>query len=667
MGDIPEVTQEQNELAALVPEGPVKELGAVKNWAEDQKVRERVEKELIPLVKNIRDRRKPLTDWWAKLFRVWSLEHEEQGYSGRSNIYVPAGKKALETLVSQLVAGTFPGDDNFGVDPENPNFATMAEDVKAMLKHDIDKVSKVRVGIDRYYRQLVTTGNSPVKIYYDKRYVTGKSRKNKNPLYGSYAMPEETEFCVYDGPVFDTVDCSNVYLWPEDINDPSNCDIVFEDLTVSMARLRHQARKGIYVMSEVEKLENETRSDQKSANTENRLSGQGITSPHNVKNSDGWGLADITEVWLDFDPEAVSKGEEENPIPCLVTISTMGGAVLRVRTNPFWHKRHPYLWGRMGITVGRVYGTGFAESIRELNVLLNDQTNQAMDCGTYALNPIVLTDPNQIQGALGDLEPGVQWLVNDINRAVKFERPPTDLIQAGSVMTAQTQAWINDFSGAPPVLQGGSAPGRAFRTATGVGTAQQNAVVPLNEIIKLSEKEVFEPMLFMFFSLRQQFAEDSVMVQLTGRSMKRVDPRMLHGNYLFSWTATDQTSNKQMKGAQITQLLQVLMPPPMQMMLQANGLKFNPAPLVKKLYTEVMGFRDVDNVLVPLQPGEMVPQGKGVEGPAAPGSTTAMNGSIEELNGNGEFAANRIGANDISSVLGAMFGGANNGEMPPEA
>ena len=639
----------------------------VKNWAENSTVRERIRREIAPLVKSIRDEKQALNMKWNRLLKIGNLEHEEQRYTGRSNIYIPAGKKVAETVVSQLVSATFPGDDNFGVEAlryDVPEIMQQAVDTKDALKHVIDSVAKVRVGAERFYRQLVYLGNSPVKIFYDRREV-GKLKKRKKNLDDGLGEEKRNSYnTIYDGPVFQVVPAQNFYAYPSDANDLSECQVVFEDLTVSLSRLREQARAGVYVESEVEELGKEgTRNSERNTGTENAIRGVDIGDPQDINtgNREGWGLCELTEVWLDFDPTADVKHEEDNSIPFLITIAG-DGKILRAIENPFEHKRPPYLLGRMGITAGRLWGTGFIEAIRELNILLNDQTNQAMDCATYALNPIVLTNPNLIQGKLTEIEPGVQWLVNDVNGAVKFDRPPTDLIQWGSVLTGQTMSWMNDYGGAPPVLQGGSSPGRAFRTATGIGTAQQNARVPLQEVVRLCEAEVWEPMLFMFWSLMQQFSRDDYFVKVSG-TLRRVDRKALKGDWVFAWLASTQTSNQAIKGTQLTQLMQVLSTPQVQQALMQNGKRFNPEPLIRRLYQEVNGFRDVDNVIVPIQPPPQqalppgAPQPPG--GPLQMAQDPAMN-LPEGLADNDEFLGMREGADEMA----AYMGGSNNAPMP---
>lgn len=625
--------------------------GRLKNYALDEKVRRRIQKEIIPLLQAIRDRRRALSQLWTQLLRVWTLQHDEPTYVGKSNIYVPAGKKATETITSQLVSQTFPTNDNFtvkdggGKDPVDP---TPCQEV---LSHQIENDACVRAKAEPFYRTEVITGNSPVKIVWRKKVVKSIRRK------GQLGIPESDDTVLYDAPVFQLVDPQNLYFWPENVDDTDECEIVFEDLSVSYSRLRQRAREKIYSMTAVKKLKPNRDLTEKRQADQAKLEAQGISSPQDLMGDHGaFGLVDITEIWLDFDPLAESRDEETNPVPFLITVS--GSEILRAIENPIWHKRTPYLLGRMGVLQGRVYGTGLIEGIRELNILLNAQTNQGMDCATLAMNPIMLVNDDLVLGDIGDLEPALQILVSDVNLAVKTITTSTEPINVSSVLTAQTAAWLQDYAMTPPVLSGGSAPGRAFKTATGVGTAQTNAQVPLREIVRSNEKPVWERMLFYFYMLNEQFAEDDYLIYYgAGRQLKKFSRRAVTGNWIFKWDAASQSDNKQLVGSNIVNLMGVLATPGMQQLFQANGLKFNPAVLVKLLVKEVYGFRNVDKIIVDAAMGSAFPQKPGmpppnVGGNGQPAPQVDPSQLPPGLADNDAFAQMRQSADQLSAHLG---------------
>jgi hypothetical protein len=148
------------------------------NWAKYPHVRKRIETEIVPLVNAIRNGRMALTEEWFSLWRVLNMEHEEDvGYVGDSRLYMPAGRKVIETLAPQLVGATFPGEDYFGVDAVDPSMVQDANSVKQVLRHRIENTANVRVWAEKFYRQLLVIGNSPVKVYYRRKMVNELRRR----------------------------------------------------------------------------------------------------------------------------------------------------------------------------------------------------------------------------------------------------------------------------------------------------------------------------------------------------------------------------------------------------------------------------------------------------------------------------------------------------------
>ena len=102
-------------------------------------------------------------------------------------------------------------------------------------------------------------------------------------------------------------------------------------------------------------------------------------------------------------------------------------------------------------------------------------------------------------------------------------------------------------------------------------------------------------------------------------------------------------------------------------MFQANGLMLNPAPLVRRLYQEVYGFRDVDDVIVQqaLAAGGTpvkTPNAGELQSPEEV-ATETLNGPTEDLGDNAEFGGMRTDANDIAGLLGSLAGGINGGSQ----
>lgn len=635
-----------------------------KNWASDEKVRERVRKHIMPLCKHVQSRRMALTTYWQSLFRIWGLEHEEQAYQGSSNLYIPAGRRIIDTLVANAVAMTFPSDDAFAVEAiDEGDHDQESLEIKAMLQSGLEK-AQLRANADAFYRLFFICGNAVYKTrWHERKYKVMKKARTKSTTPGSsieqdllsYKPDTVTAFC---GPMADIVHPGNFFAWPENVLDLREAYVVFETFTRALSDLKREATERQYPKMEMEKLSGDQRDDNKIIVDSMNLVGQGMSTVNSDGDRAGVPLIDLTEVWVDFDPENDPDSDTHAPVPFLITF-TAGGSVLRVVENIRAAKTHPYKLARLGKIQGRLWGSGVAEAIQPLQQLLNDQTNQAMDCARYSLNPYALFNPDLVHGKLPALEPGIAIPVVNIGEAIKWDRPPVEMIQASAGLISQTTSWMQDYGMSPPVLMGGAAPGRAQRSATGVSASQTNAMRPLTEIVRSVEEEVWEPVLQDFYALYQQFGTDEVTVKF-GKNIKRLTPAELVGDYTFRWLASQQATNQQVKSQQITQLLSIIGNPGLSQALGANGVKANPVPLLKRLIREGFGFRDADEIIVPLQPGEQPPgppngQGGGQQQPPVPGTEGSLAGNDQTgADTSGPFGGVRVEANTLAAIGGMM-------------
>lgn len=636
--------------------------GKLTNYAGSERVRERFKKEVLPLMLDTRSNRSKLNLAWSRYHKAWTKEHEFQAYLGRSNIYLPTTKRGVETLVSQAVAATFPGDEFFVAEPERSEFSSMTADVQALEQNRVE-TAKVRMHAEAHYRQLYMKGNAPARIHWKEKVFSTETRKKKvateEELYGSM---EKQDAYAYTGPCFTPIPAEDFYAWPPTVNTLEEADGVFEDYITTKRKLKMRAEAGFFRKEEVEAIVAGSANTEKDAADAARLSSQGITPPQSDPKSE---YVHCSHVFLDFDPDAESEDVSKNLRPFHFTV-THDGRVLRAveaqNTSP--GSCHPYVLGRIGQITGLLWGAGNVEDIYPLQLLLNDQVNQSMDIASWVLNPGLVSNPNVLMTAITEFEPGFQVLATDVNNALKEFRPPVEMIQSSSVLMTQTMSWLQEMLGSNPVLSGGSTPGRAFRSATGVGVANQNAQLPIQQTVRLQETDVWQPMLKGFWALDKAFAKDEVLIRAGGPNLppaRSVDPKSLFGEYRFRWSASTQMMNVQVRGQQIMQALQVLSNPQTAGMLAQMGIRINLAPLINRLLRDVFGFRDAEQILVQgpppmppgMAPGQPQPGQPGQEQPAGePGANPLAGANMEDPSGG--FGAVRMEANQLAGAFGSL-------------
>lgn len=601
-----------------------------RNWALDAKVKRYIDENVFPLLDHCRNQMIQQKEEWKAIRRMNTLSHDEgQRYLGRSNAYIPAYARARKTLVSALSQGLFPSDEFLDVtEKEKPTDALNdnAKATKTYLQWEFEKNARVRSRIKPFLGELVDFGISVAKFWYEKPAAgmkQGRAKKGPADLgaltYDEYKCVKERE-----GLRFSTRSVFDWYCFPINIDDLDEATLVFEDIDVSRGYILERKRLKEWENIE-EALNAQIVSDHDNTKQEQNL--EQINNPATTQTLGNSVFGDIrtfTEIWCNIVlPDAAYMEDEEAGTPLPVKIVMTGDIILQVVRNPFWHQHHPYLVARDDPPPGQFFPKGTGHLARSLQYLVNDFTNQLNDNGTYALNPITLVNPTMLAGPLPPIRPGVVWNTTDINQGIKFDRPPIEQIQYAQTMVANYAGMLADFTGATPALQG-SGGGKNAKTATGMQILQRNASTPLKDLIEDIENDVLTPLMFGCWVLAQQYRDKEFMAEVMGEGGVQMLPmtrEQLIGNFTFRWLASSQAANASQRAQQAMSLLQIL--PPLVPLLMQAGWQVDPQPVLKRLVTDGLGFRNMDQFVKRAPPPMMGPDGQpmppGAGGPPPPG------------------------------------------------
>ena len=246
--------------------------------------------------------------------------------------------------------------------------------------------------------------------------------------------------------------------------------------------------------------------------------------------------------------------------------------------------------------------------------------------------------------------------------AVTFDRPPVEQVQYGIQMLNLWLGFGQELGGAPAIMQGT----KGAKTATTSQILQKQAAVPLQDLVQDLELEVMIPLMRASFMFAQQFRTDEIMVKVAGKNFK-VTPDKFMIDADFRWLASSQSVNSQQRAQQAIQLLSAIVP--LIPVMQQQGYQFDPVPMIQRLYSDGMGFRNFDQVVKKLppqmmQPGMapgMAPPGGAPGGP--PDTGDRVRSSLEAVQGAGaemapgegeEFMNVRSNADELAGMMGEM-------------
>lgn len=591
---------------------------AADNFAGDPEVRTFCQTELLSIIIRTKDRRRLLEDEWLAQQRLLTLTHDiGQKYKGRSNVYLPNYANSHNVLLSTLSKGLFPSDDYMDVEAQSMGAEEAAKQVKNVMKYELDCNAKLRQHIKPALSQLVAHGNMVIKYGYK----TGNEfvgKKSKKDGVGFKKRPQK-------GLSISARSIFNVVVYPETAEDEDdvlvtaefididrnyalslgkskrwvNLDAAMAGSTVTISSGQHQYARD-QLLQDQAKIAGMT--EQIDPAPVERPTAQLVTS-----------IECYASIRL---PRSAYVDGEDPSLPVPARIIFVNGVPVEVTRNMNFDQKTPYLWARQGVVPGSFYGSWAGRRARYLQYLINDLANQTNDTGIYGLNPFMIVDTNLLTGPLMPFAPGRVFHTRDVKNAISFQHPPMEPIQYGQQMVNMYAGALVDGVGAPPVLQG---MGRSGETATGQSILQRNALSPLQDVVEDIEAQVMVPLMERVWRLIVQFTDRAIVITLPDGSPHQVDVADLDEfDYNFKFLSSSQATNQQARAQQAIQMLQML--PGVMPLLQANGYMANPAPVLRKLYSDGFGWRQFDQFVFKMQP---MMGGPGMQ-PGMPGQPPGM-------------------------------------------
>lgn len=657
---------------------------AKENFADDKAAKEWVEDNLLSLVKDAESSGWNQRAEWSAIRDMIYLRHaEDRGYKGESDAFVPAYAKASSTLVSHISRALFPTDQVVDCIREDSADAELAppppmpgmppappppddtEVVKAWMQYQLETQAALRLNMKKFVRQLEDYGFSVAKVYWNRPPDADKEVRLQKALavpgvYGNLSAAN----C--EGVRFLTRDVFGFYMWPATVDDASQASLAFEVMQVSKQDADLRFKSGAW-KNEAEAGFPDVGDDYEadlSAGNE-IVTGDAATAPNSsAKGALGtWGY--VKECWFRMPiPSSLYGPGEVKGTPVPVKAVLINGVPVEITRNPFWHQKPPYVTHALNQRPANVYGVGIGRTGLELQTLINDVINQTQDNVTYGLNPMLVLNPDELVGnSEVVIKPG--GVINTRNpQAVKWDRPPVEQVQYGTAQANTLIAMLNDNAGAPGQLQGTSGKGAA-KTATGSQILQGNVKTDIQDEVEDLELAVLIPTMEMAYMLGQQYEKDERWIAVAGAAPVRFTRDAFLGKYKFRWLASSQSANKQVQAQQAMMFMQML--PGVMPLLQAQGKMINPEPLMKLIYSTLIGGRDFDKVVVPMPMMPMMgaPGAPGAAPPGAPPGDRPRSATEQAAGGGGppvegeadDFMTVREGADDMAGMMGGMGGG----------
>lgn len=559
--------------------GPIEGVPAyeLKNYADNESVMMDV-MDLLDTADEARKRRKAkLHDDWVRYKDIYNCRRTYTAYEGRSKLYLPAARKAVDTL-TRIAREALLSDPYMAVETDITQWQSVGQ---KFMQDMLERQGKIKQVVPMFLRQLYQLGTSGIELGFKKEIRNIKYRDR-----ASKKIKSRREFTHY-GPIFKVVDMVNTYVWPETAVDYDDLTLIVKDYTATPEELRKLADEGCYLPGRVEQAIANKEIDLATQTEADSQHAKELGTERTFDNE-----IDVTEMWALF-----KLPGQECPQWNLITVS--GTVILRVIENPFWFQTPPFLFGAIFREHDFFYGHGIIEMVEMWQYMLNDMANQTMDVGTFCLNPIVAFDPALIDDPdLIQLEPGAK--IPDPN--IKFERPPAQMSIEGLNLVRSILNVIQETTDATALVQGAPREGMggAAGTATGVSQlfAAANSAV-LDQVEDL-ETQVFTPLLYCTEIICHEFMDEQMVIRSVGSDGVVLTERIIEPSDLvlstdIRWVASLRLREKAAKAQQALNFFNIAVGIPPQL-TEAQGFRINYKQLVKNVYSG-LGLPGVDEII----------------------------------------------------------------------
>ena len=261
--------------------------------------------------------------------------------------------------------------------------------------------------------------------------------------------------------------------------------------------------------------------------------------------------------------------------------------ILGSRLNPFWCDLCPLISHPVDKVGGAFKGISKVHFVDKLQYLANDFLNQGADSASYALLPIIMTDPTsnpRVGSMVVDL--AAVWEVDP--RSTKFAEFPPLWKDAMALVQGLTQQIFQTLGVNPSMVPQRSSTKKP--TQAEIAAEQQVDIMTTADVIIPLEAGMLTPMLQRFIEYDAQFRRESLWVASFGREgqksgMQEVPPQQRQNRVKFKWWGVEQARNeRQMQMAGLNVLRQI--PPQM-----LGGRQLDFVPLIERFVEATYGPR----------------------------------------------------------------------------
>ena len=516
---------------------------------------------------------------------------DQQAYAGKSKVFVPAVRDAIEARTLRFSNALFPSNGRFVECISSTDDTARA--LTALQNHYV-RASRLREIVTSMLRAGDITGQYSLYVDWQTRSRKIMERQTQpvqlptgETIPGAEVEVEQEVELETGLPDIWVIADQDLVVLPATVDTIDDADVVAVALRVTKSWLRE--RKDQFTPKMYKKAMGLFDGGNERKDNPNQFDdAKRATKEAGVKSEKGSKHLLLYQVWCDLKIEG-----EWTPSYFL---AFGPDDFLTVKKNPFWGQRCPVISAPVKKVAGSFWGVSPVKCVEQLQYQVNDAINMGMDAAQFALAPIVMTNPekNPRVGSMV-LEMAAVWQTSPQDTQI-LEFPK--LWQDTFSIVAGVKAQIHESFGLNPAMMPmGGAPGRK-PTQAQIAMEQQVTLEGISDSVRVLESFILTPLVERVFEYDQQFRDKATTIEHFGElgyeaELERVPPVQWGTRYRFVWNGVQRVQNAQ-NVQQMIAAMNVLRGIPPQ---QLGGRVLDIGPIIDHMVDTVYGPRLASHIL----------------------------------------------------------------------
>jgi hypothetical protein len=311
--------------------------------------------------------RADLEDKWERAHELFEGQRPPKNHPwpGCSNIHIPMVASHVVAIHARFMTTLFAPEPFWRVRARNPDHVDFAKAATEYLDWARQNMFKWYEPIRDFSLDAINPGLGVLKI-------TWRKREGKVYRYDKDYNIVEDKAVIEDRPHVESIS-PDKFVWPAGYDNIQTCPWIAHIIDYTPADLRRLAAEGFYRKPGVRLALGAETLNERDDLDQTRDEHEGLipSMKPTVRVYDVWGRYDVNGDGIE---------EEVNAV-----IEPTTGAILRLNPNPYFHRKRPFVIGRLEPRAHRIAGLSVTDQIGDLNEEINTVHNQTIDAATVSI------------------------------------------------------------------------------------------------------------------------------------------------------------------------------------------------------------------------------------------------------------------------------------------